>query len=124
LGARRSVSSHSDFGVRVELDRLDDHNMISVRALDYRYRFSRKLAFGAFFGAARYDFGLPAYGYYWGIGAQVMDLLPGWDLSLDARQHEKIGRDKTLPDDPLATPDRTRLFFDADGLTLYLSRRW
>jgi len=124
FGARRRVSQRSDFGVRVELDRLDDYSLISVRALDYRYRFSQKLAFSGFFGAARYDFGLPAYGYYWGVGAQIMDVLPGWDLSLDARQYDKLGRDKTLPGDPIATPDRTRLFFDVEGVTLYLSRRW
>lgn len=124
FGARRSVSRRSDFGVRVELDRLDDENLISVRALDYRFHYSQKLAFNGFFGAARYDYGLPAYGYYWGAGVQVKELLPNWDLSLDARHHEKLGRDKTLPDDPPSTPERTRLFFDADGITLYLSRRW
>jgi hypothetical protein len=123
FGARRSVSPRSDFGVRVEFDRLDDVNLISVRALDYRFRYSQKLAFNGFFGAGRYDYGLPAYGYYWGLGVQVMDLLPGWDLSLDGRHHEKLGRDKTLPNDPPSTPDRTRLFFDADTITLYLSRR-
>lgn len=124
FGARRSVSRRSDFGVRVEFDRLDDESLISVRALDYRFRYSQKLALNGFFGAGRYDYGLPSYGYYWGLGVQVMDLLPGWDLSLDARHHDKLGRDKTLPDDPPSTPDRTRLFFDADGITLYLSRRW
>lgn len=124
FGARRQVSRRSDFGVRVELDRLDDETLISVRAVDYRFRYSQKLALNGFFGAARYDYGLPSYGYYWGLGVQVMDLLPGWDLSLDARHHEKLGRDKTLPDDPPSTPERTRLFFDADGVTLYLSRRW
>jgi hypothetical protein len=124
FGARRSVSARSDFGVRVELDRLDGESLVSLRALDYRYRFNRKLAANLFGGAARYDYGLPAYGYYWGAGAQYLDILPGWDLSLDYRHHEKLGRDKTLPNDPISTPERTRLFFDADGLALYLSRRW
>jgi hypothetical protein len=124
FGARRQVSERSDFGVRVELDRLDGEGLLSLRALDYRYRFNRKLAVNVFGGAARYDFGLPAYGYYWGLGAQYLDILPRWDLSLDARHHEKLGRDKTLPGDPPSTPDRTRLFFDADGISIYLSRRW
>ncbi|MBL8270712.1 capsule assembly Wzi family protein [Steroidobacter sp.] len=123
FGARRNVSRRSDFGVRLELDRLDDNNLISLRALDYRFRFNPKLAVNVFGGAARYDFGLPAYGYYYGAGVQYMDILPGWDLSLDARHHEKLGRDKTLPSDPPITPDRTRLFFDADGIAVYLSRR-
>lgn len=123
FGARRSVSERSDFGVRVELDRVDGESLLSLRALDYRFRFNRKLAVNGFGGAARYDFGLPSYGYYWGLGVQYLDILPGWDLSLDARHHEKLGRDKTLPDDPPSTPERTRLFFDADGIALYLSRR-
>ncbi|WP_116810410.1 capsule assembly Wzi family protein [Steroidobacter cummioxidans] len=124
LGARRMVSDRSDFGVRVEFDRLDGYSLISLRALDYRFRYSQKLALNGFFGAGRYDYGLPAYGYYFGLGVQVMDLLPGWDLSLDFRHHEKLGRDKVLPGDPPSTPDRTRLFFDADTIALYLSRRW
>lgn len=123
FGARRRVSQRSDFGVRVEFDQLDDHSLIAVRALDYRFRYSQKLALNGFFGAARYEYGLPAYGYYWGLGVQVMDLLPRWDLSLDARHGDKLGRDKSLPNDPPSTPDRTRLFFDVDGITLYLSRR-
>lgn len=123
IGARRNVSRRSDFGVRMELDRLDGENLLSLRALDYRFRFNQKLAFNGFFGAARYDFGLPSYGYYWGAGVQLMDVLPGWDLSLDARHHEKLGRDKTLASDPPSTPDRTRLFFDADTIAFYLSRR-
>jgi hypothetical protein len=123
LGARRNVSPRSDFGVRVELDRLDGERLLSLRALDYRFRFNSKLALNGFAGAARYDFGLPSYGYYWGLGVQFLNILPGWDLSLDARHYEKLGRDKTLPDDPPSTPERTRLFFDADVIALYLSRR-
>lgn len=123
VGARRAVSRRTDFGVRMELDRLDGESLISLRALDYRFRWTPKLAFNAFFGVGRYDFGLPSYGYYWGAGAQLMDVLPGWDLSLDLRQYDKLGRDKTLPNDPPSTPDRTRLFFDAEMLAIYLSRR-
>lgn len=124
VGARRAVSRRSDFGVRMELDRLDGENLVSLRALDYRFRFNATLALNGFFGVGRYDFGLPSYGYYYGAGVQLMDVLPGWDLSLDARIHDKLGRDKTLPDDPPSTPERTRLFFDAETIALYLSRRW
>lgn len=124
VGARRAVSQRSDFGVRVELDRLDGENLLSVRALDYRYRFNSRLAVNGFFGVGRYDFGLPCYGYYYGAGVQLMNVLPGWDLSLDARLYDKLGRDKTLASDPPSTPDRTRLFFDAEMIAFYLSRRW
>jgi hypothetical protein len=124
IGARRPVSFNSDLGVRIEFDRADGYDLISVRALDYRYRMGRKLAAGLFVGAARYDIGLPAYGYYWGVGFQFRDLLPKWDLGLDLRHHEKLGRDKTLPTDPPSTPDRTRVFYDVDSIALHVSRRW
>lgn len=123
FGARRRVSRRSDVGVRFEADRIDGHQLFSVRAVDYRFRLNKRVALGSFFGVGRYDFGLPAYGYYWGVGLQCMDLLPNWSVSLDLRHHEKLGRDKVLPNDPPSTPDRTRLFFDIDGVAVYVSRR-
>jgi hypothetical protein len=45
IGARRSVSARSDLGVRAEIDRIDDHMLLAVRALDYRYRTQGPLAF-------------------------------------------------------------------------------
>lgn len=123
VGARRKVADRSDFGVRLEADRVDGYNLLSLRAIDYRFRWTRKFALNGFFGVGRYDFGLPAYGYYWGAGVQYRDVLPKWDLSLDWRHHEKLGRDKTLPGDPPSSPERTRLFFDVDGIAFYVSRR-
>jgi hypothetical protein len=60
------------------------------------------------------------------LGVQYTDVLPKWDIGIDARHHEKLGRDKTLPvpPDPPSTPERTRMFFDMDGLTLSVSRRF
>lgn len=124
IGARRPVSEHNDLGARVEFDKVYDHDLLSVRALDYRYRWNQKIAVGGFFGFGRYDYGLPSYGYYWGGGVQLMDLLPKWDLSFDIRHHEKLGRDKMLASDPPITPDRTRIFFDINSTALYLSRRF
>ena len=64
----------------MEIDHdVDGHQLISLRAVDYRFRFNRLLAFNGFFGVGRYDIGLPAYGYYWGFGVQAMNLLPNWD---------------------------------------------
>jgi hypothetical protein len=124
VGARRSVSTHNDVGVRMELDEVDGHQLLSLRALDYRFRFSRHIAVGAFFGAGRYDVGLPAYGYYFGLGMQYMNVISKWDIGFDLRHYEKLGRDIALPTDPPSTPDRTRLFFDVNGMALYVSRRW
>ncbi len=125
VGARKRVaSSRHDVGVRLELDRVGDQELISVRAVDYRFRFTRKAAIGAFFGAARYDQGLPAYGYYMGAGVQYLDVLPGWDIGADFRLHEKLTRDKVLASDPPLTVQLPRRAADITGVSLYLSRKW
>jgi len=124
IGARRRVSTSSDLGVRLEFDDIEGIDVISVRALDYRYRANRKLALGVFLGAARYQVQLPAYGYYGGIGVQYLDVLPRWDIGLDYRYHEKLTRDKLLASDPPATEQLPRRAFDVKGFSLYLSRRW
>jgi hypothetical protein len=124
VGARRRVSQRNDLGVRLEFDRFNDYQLLSLRALDYRFRFNGKIAVGAFAGVGRYDFGLPAYGYFWGAGVQLMDLFPKWDLSVEARQYDKLGRDKMLPNDPPVTPGQSRIFFDLENVTLHVSRRF
>ena len=85
LGARRFVSEHTDLGARLELDDVQGHSLIGFRAVDYRYRFNGPLAAGFFIGAARYALRLPAYGIYYGAGAQWRNVLPGWDLGIDWR---------------------------------------
>jgi hypothetical protein len=124
VGARRPVSERSDLGVRLEFDRIEGFNVISVRALDYRFRFNRKLAITGFVGAARYDIELPAYGYYGGVGLQYLDVFPKWDIGLDYRYYEKLTRDKVLPSDPPLTLQLPRRSLDIKGFALYLSRRW
>lgn len=124
LGARRSVSTRSDLGARLELDRVDGRQLLSVRMLDYRFKMNKKLALTGFFGAGRYNVELPAVGYYFGAGLQYMNLFRRWDLGIDLRRYDKLGRDKVLATDPPSTPDRTRMFFDVDGTSAYLSRRF
>jgi hypothetical protein len=123
IGARRAVSARSDLGVRAEIDRIDDEMLLGVRALDYRYRFGGPLAISAFVGAARYDLATPAYGYYYGIGAQWREVLPNFDLSLDLRYADKVARDKLLPSDPPSDP-RPDSFYDITSATLSLSYKW
>lgn len=123
IGARRSVSARSDLGVRAEFDRIDDHMLLAVRALDYRYRTRGPLAFSAFLGAARYDLATPAYGYYFGGGVQWQDIMPGFDLGLDLRYADKVARDKLLPSDT-TSEKRPDSFYDITSASLSLSYRF
>jgi hypothetical protein len=123
LGARRAVSRHSDLGVRLELDQVDEEYLLAVRAIDYRYRFANPLALTAFAGAARYDLATPAYGYYLGAGVQWRDLLKGLDVGLEFKYADKVARDKVLPTDP-GTDPRPDSFYDISAATLSLSYRF
>jgi hypothetical protein len=122
IGARRQVSKHQDLGVRLEFDQVDGHLLTAVRALDYRYRFGGPLAVSAFLGAARYDLATPAYGLWGGAGVAWRDLLPGWDLGLEARIGIKIARDHLVPGDPIG--GRPDSFYDIESAALSLSRRF
>lgn len=124
FGARRAVSKRNDLGVRLEVDRLEGHTLWSLRMLDYRYRFTKHIAANTFVGVGRYEFILPAHGYYMGAGIQYMNVLPGWDVSLDYRRYDKLGRDKVLVSDPPNISNTPRLYFDISGVALYASRRF
>lgn len=123
LGARRKVSEHQDLGVRIEADEIRSHALLSVRALDYRYRFNGPLAWSAFLGAARYAVATPAYGWYFGTGLQWRNILPGWDLGVDYRAGYKLARQRSLASDPQGgyRPDA---FYSIDSVSLYVSRKF
>ena len=93
---RRELRGGGNIGVRLELDDVDSNLLIAVRALDYRYSISDRLAVGAFLGAARLDLATPAHGYYLGGGVQLKELVRGWDLSIDLRLGDKLARDNLL----------------------------
>lgn len=122
LGARRSVSEHSDLGARVELDEIGGKSLIGVRLIDYRYRFRSPLAIAAFAGAARYSLATPAYGFYYGIGLQWRDLLPHLDAGIDVRYYDSVARDHLLPSDPQST--RPDSFYDIFGGVFSLTYRF
>ncbi len=123
LGARRTVSDRSDLGARLELDQVDGHTLLSVRAIDYRYRFETPLALSVFVGASRYDVATPAYGLYYGAGVQWRDLRPGWDIGIDVSNAKKVARDHLLPGDP-ATALRPDSFYTIDSYRLVLTKRF
>jgi hypothetical protein len=125
VGARRRVSDHQDLGVALEGDDISGRTLLSVRMLDYRYRFNWPLAVNAFVGASRYAQATPAYGMYVGGGLQWRNVLPGWDIGLDYREVLYAQRERDLPTDPepLATakPDELTSIY---SWTLYLSRKF
>ncbi len=119
IGVRRAVTENGDLGVRAEFD--DFHGaMLGLRVLDYRYRFDRHFAVGGFFGFARYSGPTPAQGYYYGTSLQWHDLLPHWDLSLDARFFDHVQRNKLLPSD--AQNGDPVEWYTMQAPSLYLSR--
>jgi hypothetical protein len=124
VGARRAVSEHNDLGARIEVDQVQNHILIGVRALDYRYRFNGPLALSLFMGANRYSLATVAYGVYLGAGAQWRNVLPGWDLGWDVRYADNIQRDHLLPSDPPNVDSRNDSFYNVLSTTLFISRHF
>jgi Capsule assembly protein Wzi len=123
FGARRAVGEHSDLGMRLELDRINHRKLLSLRALDYRYRFTPSVAASIFAGAGRYDDGAPAYGWYFGYGVGWLGVASTkWDLNVDWRYYDKLSRNRVLSDDPAGTAGLPRIHYDIDGMAMYLSR--
>ncbi|HEY3808355.1 MAG TPA: capsule assembly Wzi family protein [Steroidobacteraceae bacterium] len=121
IGVRRAVTTNADLGVRAEFD--DFHGaMMALRVLDYRYRLDEHLALDGFCGFARYSAPTPAQGYYAGAGLTWRDLLPRWDLSIDARYFDHVQRNKLLPSDP-QNGDSVE-WYTMQAASLYLSRRF
>lgn len=122
LGVSRPFGERNEIGARIELDNLGSDLLLAVRAVDYRRHVSERLAFSAFLGAARLDLATPAYGYYFGGGLELREVLPRWNLNLDLRYGDKVARDNLLPTDPQGgSPDN---FYDILGVSVYLSRRF
>lgn len=123
LGVRRHISEHTALGSRIEWDRVGGEDLLSIRAVDYRRSLGERFAVSGFLGAGRYDLGTAAYGFYLGVGAQLRDVLPRTDLSIDVRYHDKLSRDRLLESDP---PDENRsdVFYDVTTLAAYLSYRF
>lgn len=123
FGARRSVSTHQDLGVRIEADELAHRAFYNVRLLDYRYRFGTPLALEFFAGAARYNLSTPAYGFTFGAGVQWRDVVPKWDVGLDYLYGVNVARIRLLPQD-VQEGTRNDSFYNIQRATLYLSRKF
>jgi hypothetical protein len=122
VGARRAVSDSNDLGVRAEVDQVDGHMLLGLRALDYRHRFDGPLAINVFGGVARYNVETPATSVYAGVGGQWRDVLPSWDLNLDFRYAQNLARDHVLASDVQGV--RPETFYKIESATLYVSRHF
>lgn len=109
-------------GIRLEVDEVDGHSLIGVRAIDYRHRFTDAFALNLFAGVDRYDVATPAYSIYGGLGAQWRNVLPKWDLGLDYRYAQNIARDHVLASDTQGT--RQESFYKIESAILHVSRRF
>jgi hypothetical protein len=124
IGARRAFGDRSRLGLRLELDRVDSHNLLSLRAVDYQFRLTRHIAASAFFGVGRYDYRAPAFGWYGGFGIQFTDVRPKWDIGIDWRGYDKLSRNRVAAGDPPLNIERPRMHFDIKGQSLYITRRF
>jgi hypothetical protein len=122
LGARREVSAGNDWGARVEVDQVDGHSLIGMRALDYRHRFGETWALSLYAGADRYNLATPAYSLYAGIGGQWRNVLPQWDVGLDLRFAQNIARNHVLPTDVQGV--RPDSFYKIASIVGYVSRHF
>jgi hypothetical protein len=121
-GVRRTVSANNDWGVRIELDRVDSHLLMGVRPIDYRHRFGEHVALNLFAGFVRYDLATPAYGIYGGIGPEWRNILPKWDIGVDFRYAQNIARNHVLPTDIHGI--RPDSFYKIQSVIGYVSRRF
>lgn len=124
IGARRAASEHNDLGTRIEYDNIAGHSLIGIRLVDWRYRLDMPLAFGAYLGTARYNLATPAYGFYYGVGVQWRNVLPGWDIGADLRYDDSIARDRLLPGEPVSPTNRPDSFYDVTSIILSISRHF
>lgn len=122
IGVRRMLAGGNDIGIRLEAEQVDSNPYLALRVLDYRFNFSDRLALGFFFGAARLDTDEAAYGWYFGTGVQLKKLLRGWDLGIDLRFGDSLQRDSILPTDAPITSPRDDYFYEADSVSIFLSR--
>ena len=124
FGARRAVTDKGDLGARIELDDVNGHTLIGFRAVDYRHRYDGDfpVTLNLFLGAARYGLATPAMSLYAGIGTTWRNILPKWDLTLDARYAQNVARDHVLASDPQGV--RPESFYKISSAVLYASRRF
>lgn len=101
IAVHKPISLNTSFGSRIDIQEVNQHLLISVRAIDYQYAISEQFITNIFLGAARYQYRTPAYGYSTGLGLLYKPRSWGaWGLQLEARYFDTLARDKLTEDDP------------------------
>lgn len=125
LGAgayRNNGDSRWIYGVKLEVQDVVGNGMISVRAIDFGYKFTPRFTFNGFLGGARYDLATPAFGYRLGVGGRYW-ISDRWALSAEASFADSVARDKLLPEENpgVGSPD---IFFDVFQVSIFLKRKF
>ena len=119
LAIHKKISEQSYIGTKIDIQYLSEHQLNSVRALDYLYQFNPNWRLNGFIGAARYDFRTPAYGYLIGAGLEYKNSTwRNWSIHSELQWFDKLARDKLHPNDPKLNSDS---FIDIRALTLGVS---
>jgi hypothetical protein len=122
FGVRRNLSEHNDLGTRLEWDRVNGSDLVSIRIADYRYRINNYFAINGFFGVGRYNPDTSAYGWYFGVGPQYLNIFKKWDFGIDARLHLKMAHDKVVHAN--SSESYTAETISSMGVVTYISRRF
>jgi opacity protein-like surface antigen len=102
IAIQKKVSLLSSIGSRIDIQKFNDHTLLSVRAIDYQLTLSESFKANIYLGAARYQFRTPAYGYTGGIGLLYHpSSWRNWGLQLEARYFDALARDKLTDEDPV-----------------------
>ena len=122
LAVEQKLNNTSAWGSKLEFQRLDDSLLTSFRALDYKYRLNQDWRFGAFIGAANYDFRTAAFGYTAGIGAFYRPAnWHNWGISIEGQYVDKLARDKLHPDDVRGENVGPDSFIDIRGVVFSIT---
>mgnify|MGYP005990839389 CR=1 FL=1 len=85
-------------GMGIEVQSIDGSQLVIAKALDYKFMITEKLYFRGNFGAGRYNYRTPSYGYVVAAGGGYT--YKGFDFTLRAQFADHLERDKLHSDDP------------------------
>lgn len=94
----KHISPRQYLGMGMEVQSIDGSQLIVAKALDYKFMFTDKLFFKGNFGAGRYNYRTPSYGYVLALGGGYA--YKGFDITLRAQFADHLERDKLHSDDP------------------------